>query len=527
MKRQLKTSFIFLLIVSSFSVFSQADRPLVHFKDLVFKNDSEKNAFAQFDIAGNKVSPFDLLFASYDDLKIGDKAAALNRVDACVASLKKATSDKSEAKKVKIVYEYVHKEFLKVYKLKNSFIDIFETGEYNCVSASALYAIVFSKLDIPYQIKETPTHVYLIAYPNSSKVLIETTSPAKGYYQFSNSFITKYVTNLYNSKIITKEEFETVSVNDLFNKHYFTSDNISIHDLAGLQYSNFAIYFMDDSELQKAKEHIKKAYFLFKSDRHRYLLKATLLALIDKNGYEKFDNVLNLEMLCRFNNLKDKELSNDVIGYQFEELLNTQLIKNSDYDLFDKSYEKISSEIQDSSLKGDITYGYHYELARLGYLSSKNQEYLLKHLSAAYAYNPLNANLRALIIGAYERAVQNFNDSKSIMDGSEIYVKTFDFFEENEFYISVKLNCILDLAYRSYYYSDMVKGDGYIKDFETLIKKNEGVTATANFVEKAYSQGATEYYKRGNYGKSKQLLKSGLIYAPNSFGLQQRLKQFD
>jgi len=518
--------FIFLFLFST-AGFCQRDTSLIKFNDLSFKNDPEKDAFVKYNETKNKVDVFDLLFISYDRSKIGDRAKALEKINDCVSSLKKTISDKSEIKKVKITYDYVHKEFLKVYRLKNSFLDIFETGEYNCVSASALYAIIFSKLDIPYQIKETPTHVYLIAYPNSSKILIETTAPAKGYYQFNSNFITKYVTTLYNSKIITKEEFETVSANDLFNKHYFTSDNVSLLELAGLQYSNFAIYFMDENDLVKAKEEIKNAYFLFESERHKYLLKATLMALIDKNGYDDPNNIYNLAILCRFNNLKDKELSNEVIAYEFGKIINTQLIKNSDYDSFDKSYSKIINELRDSVLKGEISYEYNYELARLGYLNSKGEAYQLLHLKAAYSHNPLNANLRSLILGTFERSVEKFNDSKSIMEEAEIFVKAFSFFEEDEFFLSVKSNCILDMAYRSYYYSDLSKGDAYLKEFEELIKSNGTLTPTANFVEKAYSQGASEYYRKGNYAKSKQLLKTGLIYAPNSFGLQQRLKQFN
>lgn len=48
---------------------------------------------------------------------------------------------------------------------------------------------------------------------------------------------------------------------------------------------------------------------------------------------------------------------------------------------------------------------------------------------------------------------------------------------------------------------------------------------TAELVERAYGQAAGVYYKKDNYAKAKQLVKAGLIYAPSSFGLQQRLNQ--
>lgn len=505
--------------------FSQTDRTLIQFNDLLFKSDIEKNTFKNYSESKDTTDVFDLLFNSYDKAKNGNKVIALQKINSCVSYLKDELADKTEIKKVKITYDYVHKQFLKIYKLKNSFIDIFETGEYNCVSATALYAVILSKLSIPYQIRETPEHVYLIAYPNSSKIVIETTSPTKGYYQFSTSFISSFVTNLYESKIISKEEYMSTPANELFNKHYFSSESISILGLSGIQYSNFAIYYLEDNDFKNANEEIKKAYFIFQNEKHKYILKSTLTSLLDKNGYDDIENITNLTILCRFNNLKEKEINNELILNEFVKIIQTQLIKNSDYETFEKSYLKISNELTDTVLKNEIGFDYHYELARLGYSNSKGQDYEREHLTSAYKFNPLNANLRTLILGVFEESLRKYNDSKSVMDVADDFCKVFDFLKDNLMFLSVKANCVLDQAYQCFYLNNSTKGDSYIVEFEELIKKNNNITPSAGFVEKAYSQGASEYYRKGNQSKAKQLLKSGLIYAPNSFGLQQRLNQ--
>lgn len=524
--KSIYSSFICLIIFLAFhDGFSQTDQSFIQFSDLSFSNDSEKNAFLEFKESNDNTGVFDLLHCSYDKTGKPDKSIALQRINNSVAYLKTETAGKTEIKKIKIIYDYIHKQFLKVYKLKNSFIDIFETGEYNCVSATALYAIVFDKLSIPYQIRETPEHVYLIAYPDAGKILVETTSPSKGYYQFNTSFVSNFVTNLYQSKIISKEEYESTPVNDLFNKHYFTSESISLLELAGLQFSNFAIYDLEDTDLKNANEEIKKAYFLCRSEKHKFILKSTLQGLLEKNGYEDQENISNLMLLCRFNNSKQMEISNELIENEFEKIIQTQLIKNSDYESFEKSYLKISNELKDSALLNEIGFGYHYELARLGYMNSKNQEYEMKHLVAAYKLNPLNANLRTLILGYFDQSLRKYNDSKSIMDLAAKFSQIFDFMISNDLFLSVKANCILDMAYQSFYLNDLAKGETYLKEFETLVKNNSSTSPTATFVEKAYSQAASEYYRKGNQAKAKQFLKSGLIYAPNSFGLQQRLNQ--
>jgi hypothetical protein len=511
-------------ILANFSV-GQTGSELVKFEELVFSNEQEKNSFLSFNESKTNDLEFNLLYSSYDHAKTGQRTVALQKIENSVNYLKKEVDGKSEVKKVKITYDYIHKQFLKVYKLKNSFMDLFELGEYNCVSSTALYAIVFSKLNIPYQIRETPEHVYLVAYPNTSKVLIETTSPTKGYFQFNNSFVTSFVQNLYESKIITKEEFESTPPNELFNKHYFTSESVTLLELSGLQYSNYAIFALDDNNLSQANEQCKKAYYLFKGEKHKYLLKSIVANMLDKNGYGSFDNVVNLSILCRYNNMKPKEINNDVIVNEFTKVLHAQLIYKSDYSLIDKSYKLITSELKDSALKSEIGFNYYFELARLGYLNSKGKEYQIENLANAYKFNPLNANLRSLIIAHYSQFIEKYDDCKGATEFSEMFVERFDFLKTHELYLTVKGACYLENAYKSYYFDDIKAGDQYLVKFDELNSANPNVIPSESFVEKAYAQAAVAYYKKGNYAKSKQLLKAGLKYAPNNFGLQQRLKQ--
>lgn len=522
-----KISFAALFLVSfTRLVLAQPDGQFVKFNELSFKNDPEKTAFEKYNASKDKTASFDLLFCTYDKSRAGDKAAALRRIEECVSYLKKETADKNNVKKVKFTYDYIHKQFLKIYKEKNGFMDLFASGEYNCLSATALYAIIFSKLSIPYQIRETPTHVYLVAYPDSEKILIETTSPAKGYYQFNSTYVNNFVKSLYESKVITKADYESTPASDLFNKYYFTSEGISLFELSGLQYSNFAIYSIESEDIKNANEEVKKALFIFPCDKHRYILKSTLASLITKNKYNDPESVQELVILCRFNNEKDKQMTNAVILGEFSDLMQTQLIQNSNYDLFGKSYAQLMDVLADSTLKSDISFGYHYELGRLGYSNSKSMEYVLGHLSAAYKINPLNANLRSMILDAMAQQLRKLNDSKEVMAQTDSFAVQYDFVKENEMYVNIKANCYLDLAYQDYFYGNVMKGDANVKKFEEIIKTKSTASAVASLVEKAFAQGAIEYYKKGNYAKAKKMLETGLIYAPNNFGLERRLSQF-
>lgn len=84
---------------------------------------------------------------------------------------------RSIEKKIKIIFKVVHEKFLVKYSEQCSFLDLFDNGSYNCVTASACYAIVFQQYDIEVAIQELPTHVYLIADPGGENITIESTDP--------------------------------------------------------------------------------------------------------------------------------------------------------------------------------------------------------------------------------------------------------------------------------------------------------------------------------------------------------------
>ncbi|MBI3517820.1 MAG: hypothetical protein HY062_00495 [Bacteroidetes bacterium] len=513
---------IFIFICNT--AFSQNSDSLVKKADLRYKNTEEKLAFSKKDLS-NPDNIISLLLSSYEKDNIYSDTKAQQQINDCVKSLKQEIETKSEVKKVKYVYDYVHKLFLKVYKLQNSFSDIFSKGEYNCVSASALYAIIFTKLDIPFTIIEAPHHVYLVAFPQTFKILIETTSPEKGYYQFNDNFINLYVKSLYNSKLITKSEYETNTANQLFDKYYFDSKGLSLSEIVSLQYSNYAVYNLEEKKYSEAIDEIKKAYYLNQYERNKYILKSSLIYHLENNKYDKKEQVDELSILCRFNNEKDKEISNENIRNEFLRLTENQLINNSNYDFYNESYNTIIKEIKDTSLSKEIAFGYHYELARLGYLNNKDSAYELPHLRAAYLINAKNANLQSIILNYTEREVKLNNDPRDIIILLNANSKTFDFMNDNNGFNGVKANCILELSYQSFAINDLNKGEGYLKEFEALMNQKKETKANESFIEKAYSVAAGVYYKKGNVAKSKQTLKTGLLYAPDSFGLKLRLGQ--
>lgn len=517
---------LFFTLLFTYALNAQSGDSLVTFRDLEFKNSTERECFVQFS-PKDKNSYLALFITPLDGVRSFNFADVQQRVSNCVNALQRETEGKAEPKKVKYIYHYVHEHFFRTYKLRNSFSDIFTKGEYNCVSASALYALIFNLMDIPFQIMEAPRHVFLVAYPESHRILIESTSPEDGYNAYSESYVEKYVRSLYSSKVISQNEFESKTMRQLFEKYYYSSNAISLKELAGIQYSNYGLYYGDDQEYGKAAKEFKKAYYLNSDERGRYLLKSSLAYLLDNVGYKDMGQVKNLGLLCHFNNNGDADVSDEFIKNEFLRLKEVQLINETDEDKFTGSFSLIKKELKDTALRNELEFMYHYELARIGYVNLKPDVYVMEHFQKAYSLKPEQANLQALILAHFGQRIDKNKQMEEVQKTIAEYAKTFEFLNDNKHFLSIKANCSLELAYQGFVLKDAQSGEKYLKEFETLCAdgNKKQVEADTYFVEKAYSEAAGFYFKKGNRNKAKQILQNGLTHAPNNFALKVRLSQ--
>lgn len=520
----MKSIFICFLCSLIFHFKIQAHVDSLIFKgDLSFVNEMETEGFTNLGSSNEENNLLKILLTPYQKKEGYQVALAEKKIQESVIILAEKIKDKNEAKKIKIIHQYVHQNFFKVYKLNNSLTEVFEQGYYNCVSGSAIFALILSKLNIPYQIIEAPSHVFLLAYPKTEKILLESTLPEKGSYQFSNSIIERYIADLYKSKLISKEEFEGSSSNQLFEKYYFASGAINLQELVGIQYNNYALYALDEKLNKESLQYVKKAYYLNPCARSKHLLKYILFNNLNNNDYTTANDIDNLEILFRFYNLKDQEVSLDLVKNEYGRMLNTQLVENSAYQTCEVFHSKLLTIIEDSVLKNELNFIYAYELARLGLINGSDYKVTTKHLATAYKIKPKNANLQAFILENFVHTIQKMNDVELILETINTFEKQFNFLDSNFLFNTAKANLYLELAYQNFYLSNIQKGDEYLSYCDKL-KRQKEVDPDAEYVEKAYAEAASYYFKKGNYNKAKTYLKNGLVLAPNSFGLQQRLK---
>lgn len=171
-------------------------------------------------------------------------------------------------------FYYIHKKLLKQYREYASLDQTLKSGAYDCVTATAMYALFFSELDVPFTIVETNYHLYILIFPGTEReVLLETTDPFGGFISDRNE-----VTERKELYVKGNSEIRANQVDLKWNVENRLKDS----ELIGLLLYNQSVKHYNLGNKKKAIELANEALFYYASPRIRtyvQFLKGNSLAL--------------------------------------------------------------------------------------------------------------------------------------------------------------------------------------------------------------------------------------------------------
>jgi len=506
---------------------------LVRLHDITFVDGREREAFKR--LQGGHLPWLDLLCTPYNRHGSLITASVAETIRVFVNELASDLQKVPEKKKPAKIYEAIHRRFLKRYQLDNAFIEIFETGNYNCVSATALHALVFEQLQIPYQIKEMPQHVYLVAYPTTHNIIIETTDPIKGYLPINEKMTTTYAGYLLDENVINEKTYKSESHTNLFNTFYYSNGNLSLLELSALQYCNYAVYAAGAENYPLAINYYKKAYLLSPSQRaFNGLVFCAVNAHLQTNQEKQF-MFDNFKLLCKLYQQKPSYSAQALILKQVEDYVKqyqpVRQIKTNAKPIASTAVSYVDSAVKymwplktDTLFIREILF-VHYEVARLKLLDKQFDAEIEKHLMAAYAIAPENIDLRTLILGWFIYSHEDVDTPEAILNDMPAAVAMFPFLKTHSDFLSIKYYAELEMIHQYYERGLITKGEQALKKFEAEFLNLPGVKLDEKQVEQAYGKAASYYYRLGQKAKTREVLKRGLVVYPSHYGLMRRLEE--
>jgi hypothetical protein len=418
---------------------------------------------------------------------------------------------KKEKKRIKLIYNKIHDTFFRKYNLDSYFTDIFNDGTYNCVTASALYAFVFDKLSIPYHIKETPSHVFLIAYPYSHKIYLETTAPgAYGYSVPNENDVKKIIDELVDYKIVTNEEVLEKGYMTFYEDYFYGKEYIDKSALIGMQYYNKGLTFWDDANYTDAINNLRKAKVFYSSPLIKPILKSIMFVQINELEFNSLEDVdYLLELLSISNYPKDYSIAN----------LKSSLFKivehdDNDTEFIEETVIKFEKLTDEKVKKEAIEFFYEY-LARNA-VTDEDHENALIYADKIFKTNA-NSKIGKQIIEyiCFKKVVLSMYDLKSLESFLEMTEK-YEFLKSNKRFSISLAHFYGNIALMNYKNKDINTAASYLNKFENVMDNNDLLNdINKNLVVDLYLKAGNYYYYKDNYQSSYKIFKKGLSYVPD------------
>jgi hypothetical protein len=484
---------------------------------IFFKTNFERK---QFKLAQKNSADIIDLFMSFDSDSIVAVSAKkkLNLFFQKVGS--KGLEKKSSKAFAKAIFQEAHEFFLRQYEEVVPFSRIFNDGLYNCVSATALFGIILDHYNIPYVIKEAPTHVFLVAYPDNLNILFETTNP-KGYFAPNDQLKAEYVKWLIKSKLTTQEYVNRIGIPKAFQEFYYSKEDILLINLAGIQYYNNSIELATEKKYADAIHQIVKATLLHPSKRNEFFQRSLIAHQLNNSKYENVNDIYYLILFA--NSTQDVSEKSEVIDL-FKKIIYEQLFRKSNDSILNSTFNKLQSGIKDSLLAKDLKLQYFSAFADW-YASKGRLTSAIEFSRNALKLAPKDATVQEIlwrsIVMKYSASFGNNNDHNVLAD----YEKEFPFLKSNSHFKSL---LIYNYAFASYKYFLDNKGDeGYrlMRQMELELKnKDKDVTVNDSQIALVFAEAGAFHFRKHEYKKAKEIILKGFEYTPNDGELKERLK---
>ena len=184
-----------------------------------------------------------------------------------------------------------HQKFLKEYQTESSFGEIFNTGKYNCLTGTALYALLLDHFHLNYTIIEVNYHIFIVVKIDGEELLIEATDPKEGFIEDSKK-VADQLKKYQNTSRLADDE-GTVKYEFSFNLW----NAVSLEELAGLLYFNKAVHAYNSQNIAQAVSFLTKAGEYGTSPRIEEFSAILFLTIRESSLKSEEKNSLNHQLL--------------------------------------------------------------------------------------------------------------------------------------------------------------------------------------------------------------------------------------
>ncbi len=213
----------------------------------------------------------------------GTQAAAKERIqDRLHSFIEPLTSPNLSGQRLlRKTFNRLHAKFLKQYVAYSDFDKVFSRGQYDCLTATALFSQVLDQLNFSYDIIETNYHIFIVVHTERGEVLLETTDRFAGFVTDREEIIRR--TGDYRKNEITADNSKKFAYQYSFKLY----QKITPEKLTGLLFFNQAVKAYNRRDWIASSKLLEKANKLYTSARCEELGAILIQTVLETSMEEK------------------------------------------------------------------------------------------------------------------------------------------------------------------------------------------------------------------------------------------------
>ena len=253
------------------------------------------------------------------------------------------------------------------YSLDSFFPNLFGNYTYNCVTGTALFAIIFDELNIPYSIIEVPRHVYLIAYPETDKIAVESTDFKDGIYAWTEYSKTSAVNFLISIEAVTEREVKFKGIQAIIDEHFYANSKLTFENLVSLHFFNRALYYCEREKFEEALTSLRRGNELYDSNRAKLIEGSILGQLIVDTEKSNIDLI---QYLISYYKVSTTQVQKENALGSFRYAVSQAFIPRKDLTYTDSAESMIYSILEDTNSQnafiGELEFckSYYYSIRK-------------------------------------------------------------------------------------------------------------------------------------------------------------------
>lgn len=426
----------------------------------------------------------------------------------------------SPNKKVKNVVKDIQKEYLGYFSEQALFPDIYEKKIFNCVTGTALIALMFDELDIPYSIVEVPRHVYMIAYPGTLDIAVESTDQKKGVYNWTDYSLNASLEFLILIDKTTENEIKYKGAEAVVAEHFYVNKTLDFYNLAGIHYYNAAILQCQKQKFEKGLTFIKKGKELYHHQLYDMLHWYILANLIDNTSFEE---IAMVDYLSKYYDLIEDEKKDEMVENNLTVALQHALFERKDEAYCDSALVLINNNVQDTS-RQKILKSYYY-LVKANWAASRQRNKLSLELAEeGIRLNPENKEFEDLIVFGMLNSMNYLSTSDEVTETFEVFLQKYPSLDDNIDFQVAYVGMLLYVA-SDYIFQDNEEGFEIMdRAFDYMNKKDIDQTDELLIepLAELHAQLSTYYFRAKEYEKALTEINKALELIPNSESYQNK-----